>query len=321
MIAQGAISPVNGTPKIGARPARRKPPKAERGFALLLLLLFAALMIVAASTIGLKVATQGQRERELDLEWRGKQYVRGVKLFSRKNGRFPHSIEELVKPSAAGVRFMRQEYKDPFNTADGSWRLIYVGPAGQLIGSTKAGNRIGLLPGGVGGAGVRPVLAGATPAGAMGGGMNSRSDASGSDSANPPGLGQRSARSALNPKSSSDPKAASDDDAFGVQSLSTGVGSDGKIIGGNIIGVASKIDKKSIRVYDGGQTYREWEFIYDPAKDRMTIGQPGSQIGAPAGGVPGINPFGINPSGNPGQNPNQRLRPRGRGRLPRPESF
>src|SRR5262249_35199400 len=32
---------------------------------------------------------------------------------------------------------MRQAYKDPMNSKDGEWRLIYVGPAGQLIGSLK----------------------------------------------------------------------------------------------------------------------------------------------------------------------------------------
>lgn len=307
----------NGNARIGNAPfskrARGNGRKAESGYALLMVIFFAALMLVAASTVGLKVATQGQREKELDLEWRGKQYVRGVKMFSRKNGRFPHSIEELVKPSAAGVRFMRKEYKDPFNTGDGSWRFIYVGPAGQLIGSTKTGSRIGLLPG-VAGAGVKPVLAGATPAGAISsGGMSGGTFGSGISPdapANAAVLGQRGTRSALNPRSSTDPKGASDDDAFGFQSVSTGVGSDGKIIGGNIIGVASKIDKKSIRVYDGGQTYREWEFIYDPSKDRTAIGQPGTQLGVPAGGAPGITPFGTNPNGNSNQNPFRRQRPR-----------
>lgn len=271
--------------------SRVKRRKAESGYALLMVIFLAALMLVAASTVGLKIATQGQRERELELEWRGKQYVRGVKLFSRKNGRFPKSIDDLVKPGV-GIRYMRKGYKDPFSTAeDGGWRLIYVGPAGQLIGSVKAGGRIGLLPT-VAGAGVRPVMSGATPAGAL--------------SATPRGAFDEEKVPTRGMMSSSSPKPASDD-PFGAQSLSTGVGSDGKIIGGNIIGVASKIDKKSIRVYEGGVTYREWEFIYDPSKDRTTIGQPGVQVGAPAG-APATNP----------NNPNAPFRQRKR--LP-PRSF
>src|SRR5260370_10922475 len=69
--------------------------------------------------------------------WRGKQYVRGIKLFYRKNGRFPTSVDDLVKPKVGSLRFMRQAYKDPMNKEDGTWRLIYVGAAGQLIGSLK----------------------------------------------------------------------------------------------------------------------------------------------------------------------------------------
>src|SRR5260370_41545939 len=65
--------------------------------------------------------------------WRGKQYVRGIKLFYRKNGRFPTSVDDLVKPKVGSLRFMRQAYKDPMNKEDGTWRMIYVGPAGQLI--------------------------------------------------------------------------------------------------------------------------------------------------------------------------------------------
>src|SRR5260370_35261309 len=67
--------------------------------------------------------------------WRGKQYTRGVKLYYRKMGRFPTSLDDLTKPKLGSLRFMRQAYKDPMNKEDGSWRFIYVGPPGQLIGS------------------------------------------------------------------------------------------------------------------------------------------------------------------------------------------
>ena len=45
---------------------------------------------------------------------------------------------------------MRQAYKDPMNGEDGSWRLIYVGPAGQLIGSLKPPQNLQLPKGGAG---------------------------------------------------------------------------------------------------------------------------------------------------------------------------
>jgi hypothetical protein len=81
-------------------------------------------------------------------------------------------------------------------------------------------------------------------------------------------------------------------------------------MGGNIIGVGSKINKKSVMVYDHAKNYRLFEFIWDPSKDTFGMGQPGLQtgtglgqpIGQPIGQQPGQNP--ANPQQNP-QNPPQ----------------
>jgi len=51
-------------------------------------------------------------------------------------GRFP-TPRRPHQAEGGSLRFMRQAYKDPMNKEDGSWRFIYVGPAGQLIGSLK----------------------------------------------------------------------------------------------------------------------------------------------------------------------------------------
>src|SRR5713226_9131936 len=91
----------------------------------------------SAAAIQINFLTQGRREKEDELIWRGHQYARGVRLFYRKNGRFPTSLDDLSKPGI-GVLYMRKAYKEPMNTVDGSWRLLYVGPAGQIIGSVKA---------------------------------------------------------------------------------------------------------------------------------------------------------------------------------------
>jgi hypothetical protein len=58
-------------------------------------------------------------------------------------------------------------------------------------------------------------------------------------------------------------------------------GMGGQVIGGGIAGVASTLEQDSIKIYDEHQKYNEWEFIYDPAKDRT-----GAGVNA-AGGVPG----------------------------------
>jgi hypothetical protein len=81
------------------------------------------------------------------------------------------------------------------------------------------------------------------------------------------------------------------------------------IIGGNIIGVGSKVNKKSFMVYEKAKNYREFEFIWDPSKD-MAAGVGGSMqtgpglgtpIGAPNTTSPSSSGFGQNQ--NPTQNP------------------
>src|SRR5258707_7712416 len=109
----------------------------ECGYALLMVMFIAALMMAAVMTVAPNILTQAKREKEEEMIWRGKQYVRGIKLYQRKLGRFPTSMDDLVKPKVGSLRFMRQAYKDPMNKEDGTWRMIYVGPAGQLIGSLK----------------------------------------------------------------------------------------------------------------------------------------------------------------------------------------
>src|SRR6266705_567955 len=109
----------------------------ERGYGLLLVIFLVTLLLVSTMVIAPNILTEGQREKEKEMIWRGKQYTRGVKLYYRKMGRFPTSLDDLTKPKVGSLRFMRQAYKDPMNKEDGTWRLIYVGAAGQLIGSLK----------------------------------------------------------------------------------------------------------------------------------------------------------------------------------------
>src|SRR5579863_5984773 len=130
-----------------SRSSRRR--NQQGGYAILLVLFLMTLMILASVAVAPNFKTQAQREREKEMIWRGKQYIRGVKLYYRKTGKFPTSLEDLTKPKLGSIRFMRQAYKDPMNQKDGEWRLIYVGPAGQLIGSLKPQRALQLT--GVGG--------------------------------------------------------------------------------------------------------------------------------------------------------------------------
>jgi hypothetical protein len=75
------------------------------------------------------------------------------------------------------------------------------------------------------------------------------------------------------------------------------------IIGGNIIGVGSKVNKRSIIVYEKAKNYRLFEFIWDPSKDNVGVGQPGMQTGTGLGQNPGQTPFGQQPGQNPSHSP------------------
>src|SRR2546430_259456 len=118
-------------------PRAKTDTRREGGYALLLVVFLTTVLLISVMAAAPAIRTQRQREKEEEMIWRGKQYIRGVKLFYRKNGRFPTSVDDLTKPKMGSLRFMRQAYKDPVNKTDGSWRLIYVGPARQLIGSLR----------------------------------------------------------------------------------------------------------------------------------------------------------------------------------------
>jgi hypothetical protein len=85
-------------------------------------------------------------------------------------------------------------------------------------------------------------------------------------------------------------------------------------IGGNIIGVGSKVNKKSFLVYEKAKNYRLFEFIWDPSKD-LTVGRSSTGIGTPIQNMNGVNPAGTTTNSpfstgmNPGQNPNQNQTP------------
>src|SRR5580704_3817052 len=129
------------TNKTGPRRRARRPGKQD-GYAIMMVAFLTTIMMVAAIVAVPSIRTERRREQEEEMIWRGKQYVHAIKLYYRKNGRFPTNIDDLTKPKNGSLRYLRQEYKDPMNKEDGKWRLIYVGPSGQLIGSTKPQQQI-----------------------------------------------------------------------------------------------------------------------------------------------------------------------------------
>lgn len=301
--------------------------RAERGYVLVLMVFMTALLVTTTLAVGLYVKTEAKRQKEEEMIWRGKQYVRGIKLYVRKHqGQFPTSLDDLTKPGPGNVYVMRQAYKDPMNKQDGSWRLLYVGPSGQLIGSLKPQNGAVQLSG-LG-----------TPASALASGpqagqpTNLGAAAGQSVSGTPPAPGATvGATAGSTPGATGDSSSGTDsgtgDSALNPPGLPD---STGPIIGGKVIGVGSKVNQRSVKIYETAKNYRLFEFYWDPAKEvqsalqgaavqagagQNAFGQPSNPNGpsgsSPLGPQPG-NPnngpgFGNGPSGPPTQGPPPQL--------------
>ena len=267
--------------------------KGEAGYALLLVLFFLALLVVSLAATAPTVRSSVQREREKEMVWRGRQYTRGIRMYYLKMHRFPTALDDLTTPKT-GIRFMRQAYKDPMNQVDGSWRLIYVGPNGQLIGSLSDRSLSGMM--GMGGAGgvnaaqssgsLFSNSSGSSPLSGGGGnsigasGFGSNTNTAGQAGAITTALASGGAVGTSNANgngTASDPNAPNPDDPSQPHSLA-GPMDASNTIGGNIIGVGSKINKKSFLIYEKAKNYRQFEFIWDPSKD-MTAGRASTGIG------------------------------------------
>jgi len=342
---------------------RRKHRPGEEGYALLLVVIMMALVVIAVTVVQPNVLVEGRRQKEEEMIWRGKQYVRGIRLFVRyyqTHGgarRFPTSMEDLTK-NKVGIRFMRQEYKDPVNSVDGSWRLIYVGPNGQLIGSLKArplgttGTGFG-TSGSVGGFGslfgnssqssFGNSAQGGSSFGSSSFGNSSFGNSSFGNSSfgnSTTGTGANAAPSGATPtpgaSTTSDNGANAQGthanaDQFSTPQAIASSDSPTEVVGGNIIGVGSKVNHSSIIWYDKAKNYRQFEFIWDPSKEPVNGGASAGPVGVPQqpanslfGGSGGGTGFGQQPGGigtgisggTPAPGPSQSQPPPGQGAPP-----
>lgn len=120
-------SPSEAEPALEPRTRRR-----EEGFVLLILLMLATVMLIALTAALPSVLTQGQREKEEELIFRGNEYARAIAMYRRQFRRFPTDVKELLQTN--GIRFLRREYNDPM-TRKGKWRFIHADASGTPIDS------------------------------------------------------------------------------------------------------------------------------------------------------------------------------------------
>jgi type II secretory pathway pseudopilin PulG len=278
------------------RTSTRRPRPSEEGYVLVAVICMVALFTIALAVALPKVSKEIQRDREIETMHRGKQYARAVKLYYKKFGAYPPSVDALVKTN--NIRFLRKKYTDP-TTGKEDWKPV-------RFGQNKAPTAMGFF-------GVP--LTGSTIAGtgpSSGNGLAGGSSLTGGN--NPTGASSFSQQT-----STSDPNAAQAQDANSANASSgsttgdasatasttgstagsttgsttgSGTGLSGQTFGGaGIIGFSPNSPRQSIMVYKKKNHYNEWEFVYDPLAEQMmqggntgSIGQPASSTTTPVGG-------------------------------------
>ncbi len=276
-------------------------PELDSGYALLFVMILATVLLISLTSVLPRIYQEGQREREEELIFRGKQYARAVASFHQKFQRYPTSIGDLTKLTN-GFRFLRKEYADPM-TPNGKWRFIHANAMGVLVDSKTQGSQSGgqgQTSAGQGAGGF-----GMSGTSSMGGSAFGQQGMSGS------GFGQSAGGGSFGSNAGGSTTNAQQNSAF------FGEGNQG---GGTfIVGVASTSHKQSIRIWNQKSRYDEWEFIgVDmgafgiatslPGLPQGVGGQSGAGDASSAFGQPGQGTapgaFGQQPQGNtmtPGQ--------------------
>ncbi len=269
-------------------------------------------LLVALTAVLPDILTEGQREKEEELLFRGGEYERAIYNYHARFNRYPAKIEDLIKPTN-GMRFLRHAYPDPMSRS-GKWRFIHANGGGVVVDSRMLKT---LQPMGSGG----PMGGTGGPGGTPGSGLNLNFGNPGGLGTGGPGAsmfggGQEAGQPQNNPEGSGTGQGSGTQTGTGTTTATTpsltGSAFSNDTAGLFIVGVASTSHKKSFRIYMKQKYYDDWEFLGLP----MTMsGMPGGG-GMPggAGMSGGMNPqpsgMGMQPSppmqspfGNP--NPNQ----------------
>ncbi len=96
----------------------------ENGYLLIGALFLVAVVLITLAVAAPQVASEIQRDKELELYHRGLQYQHAIRLYYKKFGRYPNNLEQLEKTNE--IRFLRKRYKDPVTGKD-EWRMIHFG--------------------------------------------------------------------------------------------------------------------------------------------------------------------------------------------------
>jgi len=311
---------------------RREQRSIESGYAYFLVFFMITAIVIGSEAVLRNLAVEARREREAEMVWRGNQYVRAIRLYYRKTGHYPQSIDDLAK-GLPNLHFIRPiTLKDPMNRADGSWRLIYTNASGQIIGSVRYATMQQMALMDLNGGKLPSSIPSGTTSASAAPDAGTGSNASSTATAGAQNQGQQPAQTNTNSPFSSPFSAPTTtagtlgpgNGSLGGSNLSTNALAslqptgpvDGPVFGAFVAGVAggNHYDGASVKVYKGGKTYQQWEFIWNPLEDQAralqnglspqpgALGQqPGLPIANPSGGAPTapVNAPSVPPSGAP----------------------
>lgn len=261
------------------RPQIADRKKSETGYMLLAVVVMVALVLIALSIAAPVVARDLRRDKEVESGHRAEQYVRAVRLYYRKTGSYPPSMDALEQTS--NIRYLRQKYIDPL-TGKSDWRLIHQPkttikiPFGQELS-------------GIAGAGLGSAA-----------GMTSSTNSTttvGATNALGAGFGGASVANPNNPGTSRLNGASGGTGTSSSSGSSSDTGMFGDSSGGLIYGVGPNRAGKSILNPNQQTTYETWEFWYDPRIELLY--SKASLIGGGGIGAQPATSFGQN--GIPGQ--------------------
>jgi type II secretory pathway pseudopilin PulG len=273
----------------------------DEGYVLLAVLVLVFLVLLSLTIAAPKIATDLKRQRELETVHRAQQYDRAIRVFYRKFGHYPPSIEALEKTN--NQRFLRQRYLDPLTGKD-DWRLIQVGQNKTTV-KGFFGKDLPGIGGGLGAAAGMQSNMGSSSTGSSTGsafGGSSTGSAFGGNSGS--GFGSGNAG-----QTGSQTGSAGNQTGGGTGSgTGSGVNSqDATTFGGGntgpIMGVGVPKDGAAIITVNEQANYQDWEFLYDPrieqlyAKANIMGGAPTASGGSGTGLPSATTNSGSSPAG------------------------
>lgn len=270
---------------------------ADEGYMLLGLIVAIAVLLLWLGVATSNAAFAIRRDREVETARRADQYVRAIRLYYKKFGHYPGSIDQLENSN--NIRFLRRKWIDPL-TGTTDWRLISFGQNkttvkgffGQPLGglptsglSALAGSKSPGMPG-------SPAAGATTP----GGGAAVTPGSSATGTATPSGAAPGSTSPAA------PGTATTTGSTTGTNGTNSPFGSGNGLGGTNgaIMGVGTNATGNSILVVNEQTDYQSWEFLYDPRVELLKQQQQLNQ-GLQTNGIgsPGQTPTGTSPTAPP----------------------